>query len=187
MCWDFVRAIFNFHHVSLASGREVFSSCGADPSKAKKRLRLPTPVSRMPNAHFHKPTPGGGGGGRRVGGGGRGRRGNGAAPGGAGEPALSSLRNRSASVLKTNFLFLGGPSLQAAPPLIDRPAAPLLRAAHLLLAAPLLLVAPVLPSAGGRSRAIPPVRHPLLPDRHHSLLYTDSRCGGAAPTTGSVG
>jgi hypothetical protein len=32
----------NFQHVSLASGRAVFSSCGADPSKAKKRLPAPT-------------------------------------------------------------------------------------------------------------------------------------------------
>jgi hypothetical protein len=31
----------NFQHVSLASGRTVFSSCGADPSKAKKRLSSP--------------------------------------------------------------------------------------------------------------------------------------------------
>jgi hypothetical protein len=31
----------NFQHVSLASGRTVFSSCGADPSKAKKRLSVP--------------------------------------------------------------------------------------------------------------------------------------------------
>jgi hypothetical protein len=31
----------NFQHVSLASGRTVFSSCGADPSKAKKRLSAP--------------------------------------------------------------------------------------------------------------------------------------------------
>jgi hypothetical protein len=31
----------NFQHVSLASGRAVFSSCGADPSKAKKRLSSP--------------------------------------------------------------------------------------------------------------------------------------------------
>jgi hypothetical protein len=28
-------------HISLASGRAVFSSCGADPSKAKKRLPSP--------------------------------------------------------------------------------------------------------------------------------------------------
>jgi hypothetical protein len=43
ICWDFVpfRAC-NFQHVSLASGRTVFSSCGADPSKAKKRLSAPT-------------------------------------------------------------------------------------------------------------------------------------------------
>jgi hypothetical protein len=32
-----------FQRVSLASGRTVFSSCGADPSKAKKRLSAPTP------------------------------------------------------------------------------------------------------------------------------------------------
>jgi hypothetical protein len=31
----------NFQHVSLASGLTVFSSCGADPSKAKKRLSSP--------------------------------------------------------------------------------------------------------------------------------------------------
>jgi hypothetical protein len=31
----------SFQHVSLASGRTVFSSCGADPSKAKKRLSAP--------------------------------------------------------------------------------------------------------------------------------------------------
>jgi hypothetical protein len=36
-----VRAIFNFQHPSLASGRIVFSSCGADPSRAKKRLSAP--------------------------------------------------------------------------------------------------------------------------------------------------
>jgi hypothetical protein len=32
----------NFQHVSLASGRAVFSACGPDPSKAKKRLSSPT-------------------------------------------------------------------------------------------------------------------------------------------------
>jgi hypothetical protein len=32
----------NFQHASLASGRTAFSSCGADPSKAKKRLSSPT-------------------------------------------------------------------------------------------------------------------------------------------------
>jgi hypothetical protein len=32
----------NLHHVSLASGRTAFRSCGADPSKAKKRLSPPT-------------------------------------------------------------------------------------------------------------------------------------------------
>jgi hypothetical protein len=32
----------NFQHFSLASGRVVFSSCGADPSRAKKRLSAPT-------------------------------------------------------------------------------------------------------------------------------------------------
>jgi hypothetical protein len=40
----------NFQHVSLASGRAVFSSCGADPSKAKKRLSSPiawAPCSRL--------------------------------------------------------------------------------------------------------------------------------------------
>jgi hypothetical protein len=31
-----------FQRVSLASGRTVFSYCGADPSKAKKRLSAPT-------------------------------------------------------------------------------------------------------------------------------------------------
>ena len=35
-----------FQHVSLASGRTVFSSCGADPSKAKKRLSFPYCPSR---------------------------------------------------------------------------------------------------------------------------------------------
>jgi hypothetical protein len=35
----------NFQHVSLASGRAVFSSCGADPSKAKKRLSSPTELA----------------------------------------------------------------------------------------------------------------------------------------------
>jgi hypothetical protein len=34
-----------FHHVSWASGRTVFSSCGADPSKAKKRLSSPMGTS----------------------------------------------------------------------------------------------------------------------------------------------
>jgi hypothetical protein len=34
-----------FHHVSLASGRTVFSSCGANPSKAKKRLSSPKRLS----------------------------------------------------------------------------------------------------------------------------------------------
>jgi hypothetical protein len=33
----------NLQHFSLASGRIVFSSCGADPSKAKKRLSSPIP------------------------------------------------------------------------------------------------------------------------------------------------
>jgi hypothetical protein len=38
----------NFQHVSLASGRTVFSYCGADPSKAKKRLSSPSPCSASP-------------------------------------------------------------------------------------------------------------------------------------------
>jgi hypothetical protein len=45
-----IKKLLGFHacnlkHVSLASGRTVFSSCGADPSKAKKRLSAPTPLS----------------------------------------------------------------------------------------------------------------------------------------------
>jgi hypothetical protein len=34
----------NFQHVSLAPGQTVFSYCGADPSKAKKRLSSPMPM-----------------------------------------------------------------------------------------------------------------------------------------------
>jgi hypothetical protein len=44
ICLDFVRGFFIIHHVSLASGRTVFSFCGADPSKAKKRLQSPTGI-----------------------------------------------------------------------------------------------------------------------------------------------
>jgi hypothetical protein len=45
-CLDFVRAVFNFQYSSLASGRVVFSSCGADPSRAKKRLSAPSARAR---------------------------------------------------------------------------------------------------------------------------------------------
>jgi hypothetical protein len=38
---------YNFQHVSLASGRAVFSSCGPDPSKAKKRLSAPRARSKL--------------------------------------------------------------------------------------------------------------------------------------------
>jgi hypothetical protein len=45
----------NLQHASLASGRAVFTSCGADPSKAKKRLSSPTPTP--PACSSHHPPP----------------------------------------------------------------------------------------------------------------------------------
>jgi hypothetical protein len=47
----------NFQHVSLASGRAVFSSCGADPSKAKKRLSSPTQALRAASCENHRHRP----------------------------------------------------------------------------------------------------------------------------------
>jgi hypothetical protein len=52
----------NLQHVRLASGRAVFSSCGADPSKAKKRLPVVPPYGiPSPSAEQRKgPRPMGG-------------------------------------------------------------------------------------------------------------------------------
>jgi hypothetical protein len=47
----------NFQHVSLASGRTVFSYCGADPSKAKKRLSSPTPTNKKRTSRTKPPPP----------------------------------------------------------------------------------------------------------------------------------
>jgi hypothetical protein len=55
----------NFQHVSLAPGRAVFSSCGADPSKAKKRLSarlgpryaLRRAAKRIKTGAHHSPKP----------------------------------------------------------------------------------------------------------------------------------